>query len=144
LLELVLHRYTRTSTDFFLPGAIPAWVCGLSWGRRWRLILFFGNGFSARKTERERFRTMGLDIRFPIGVLFTLFGLVLTVFGAFSNRGLYERSLGININLLWGVVLLLFGVAMLWLGRRRSVPQVTDETADLPPRPPKKQDAEHN
>ena len=87
---------------------------------------------------------MGLDIRLPIVVLFTLFGLVLTVFGALSNRGLYERSLGININLLWGVVLLVFGMAMLLLGRRRAVPQAMDETADLPPRPPKKQDAVHN
>src|SRR5262245_66385609 len=28
---VVLKRYTRTSTDFFLAGrAIPAWVCGLA------------------------------------------------------------------------------------------------------------------
>ena len=87
---------------------------------------------------------MGLDIRLPIGVLFTIFGLMLTLFGALSNRGLYERSLGVNINLVWGIVLLVFGVIMLLLGRRRTVPRDMDETADLPPRSAKKQDATHN
>lgn len=61
---------------------------------------------------------MGLDIRLPIGLLFSVLGLLLTLFGAFSDRALYERSLGINVNLLWGVVLLAFGVIMLLLGRR--------------------------
>ena len=61
---------------------------------------------------------MGLDIRLPIGMLFTVLGLLLTAFGAFSDRALYERSLGINVNLLWGVVLLAFGIVMLLLGRR--------------------------
>jgi hypothetical protein len=85
---------------------------------------------------------MRLDIRLPIGVLFTLFGIVLTVFGALSNQALYERSLGININLLWGVVLLVFGLGMLLLGRRRAVPLDLEETANLPS-PPQKKDAAH-
>jgi hypothetical protein len=48
---------------------------------------------------------------------------MLVVFGLVSDDAIYARSLGININLRWGVVLLLFGVAMLWLaarGARRS------------------------
>ena len=85
---------------------------------------------------------MRLDIRLPIGVLFTLFGIVLTVFGALSNQALYERSLGININLLWGVVLLVFGLGMLLLGRRRAVPLDLEEIANLPS-PPQKKDAAH-
>ncbi len=52
---------------------------------------------------------MGLDIRLPIGMIFTIFGIMLIVFGAFSNPSLYAQSLGININLIWGVVLLVFG-----------------------------------
>ena len=56
---------------------------------------------------------MNLDIRFPIGLMFTVFGLVLTPFGLVSNRALYEKSLGLNINLWWGLVLLLFGLVML-------------------------------
>jgi len=61
---------------------------------------------------------MGLDIRLPIGAMFTLFGLLLVVYGLASNGSIYERSLGININLWWGAVLLIFGVLMLLLGRR--------------------------
>lgn len=59
---------------------------------------------------------MGLDIRVPIGVLFAILGLMLAIFGAFSDPALYaEHSLGININLMWGLVLLVFGAAMLVL-----------------------------
>jgi hypothetical protein len=61
---------------------------------------------------------MGLDIRLPIGMLFSIFGIMLIVFGVFSNPLLYAQSLGININLLWGAVLLVFGAVMLILGGR--------------------------
>ena len=63
---------------------------------------------------------MGLDIRLPIGFLFSIFGVLLMVFGALSDKAIYERSLGININLEWGVVMLMFGLVMLFLGRRRT------------------------
>ena len=63
---------------------------------------------------------MGLDIRLPIGMLFTVLGILLTLFGAFSDRALYERSLGINVNLRWGLVLLVFGASMLALAWRAS------------------------
>jgi len=33
---------------------------------------------------------------------------------------MYERSLGINVNLWWGIVLLLFGATMLWLARPKN------------------------
>lgn len=58
---------------------------------------------------------MGLDIRLPIGMMFTLLGLMLGITGVVtkSNTGMYERSLGININLVWGAVLLIFGLLML-------------------------------
>jgi uncharacterized membrane protein len=61
---------------------------------------------------------MGLDIRLPIGMLFTIFGIMLIAFGVFSNPALYMQSLGININLNWGVILLIFGLIMLFLGAR--------------------------
>ena len=61
---------------------------------------------------------MGLDIRLPIGFMFTLVGAVLTVFGIFSDRSLYQRSLGFNVNLWWGLVLLVFGLVFLYYGRR--------------------------
>jgi protein-S-isoprenylcysteine O-methyltransferase Ste14 len=61
---------------------------------------------------------MGLDIRLPIGMLFTIFGIMLIIFGVFSNPTLYAQSLGINVNLIWGVVLLVFGAIMFFLGAR--------------------------
>ena len=42
---------------------------------------------------------MGLDIRIPIGLMFTLLGVLLTVYGVFSDKAIYQRSLGINVNL---------------------------------------------
>lgn len=58
---------------------------------------------------------MGLDIRWPIGIMFSLVGVLLIVFGAAtgSNTAMYQHSLGININLYWGIVLLVFGALML-------------------------------
>ena len=62
---------------------------------------------------------MNLDVRIPIGLMFSLFGAVLVIFGVISDQAIYEQhSLGININLGWGVVLLIFGVVMLALARR--------------------------
>jgi hypothetical protein len=63
---------------------------------------------------------MNLDIRLPIGFMFGLFGLILTAYGLFGNPQIYDRSLGINVNLEWGIALILFGAAMLVLGWRHS------------------------
>ncbi|MFZ0827892.1 MAG: hypothetical protein WAO02_10765 [Verrucomicrobiia bacterium] len=54
---------------------------------------------------------MGLDIRWPIGLMFTLIGVLLAGFGVLKASD--STSLGININLRWGLVLLVFGVLML-------------------------------
>jgi hypothetical protein len=63
---------------------------------------------------------MGLDIRTPIGLMFSVFGVILTIYGCLSDRVIYGRSLGININLVWGLALLAFGISMLLLGMRRG------------------------
>jgi hypothetical protein len=63
---------------------------------------------------------MGLDIRLPIGGLFSILGVLLVGYGLVSDSGIYVRSLGININLWWGGALLVFGAVMLVLGRRGS------------------------
>jgi uncharacterized membrane protein YidH (DUF202 family) len=64
---------------------------------------------------------MGLDIRWPIGLMFSLIGVLLTGYGAVNRAGSITRIDGqeININLIWGVVLLVFGALML-LGARRG------------------------
>jgi hypothetical protein len=61
---------------------------------------------------------MRLDVRWPIGGMFTIFGAILTVYGVVSNPAIYEKSLGINVNLWWGLVLLVFGLVMLGLAFR--------------------------
>lgn len=58
---------------------------------------------------------MRLDIRWPIGGLFTITGALLVIYGLVSDPAIYQKSLGINVNLWWGVVLLVFGLAMLLL-----------------------------
>jgi hypothetical protein len=63
---------------------------------------------------------MGLDIRLPIGLLFSLLGLMLVGYGLLSDPSIYARSLGVNINLVWGIVLLVFGASMLALWRRSA------------------------
>ena len=58
---------------------------------------------------------MGLDIRWPIGLMFTLIGILLTGYGLAKSAASSVQVSGqsVNINLCWGVVLLVFGVAML-------------------------------
>jgi hypothetical protein len=61
---------------------------------------------------------MGLDIRLPIGLMFTIFGVLLSGYGIAGDKSIYVRSLGVNINLWWGIVMLAFGLIMLLLGLR--------------------------
>jgi len=58
---------------------------------------------------------IGLDVRLPIGIMFVLMGLTLVLYGWMTNGvpGFYDKSLGININLWWGLVMTIFGGAML-------------------------------
>ncbi len=66
---------------------------------------------------------MNLDIRLPIGLLFATLGGLLILYGLwthFSDPGIYDRSLGLNINLWWGIVMALFSAFMIWLSRRSA------------------------
>jgi hypothetical protein len=63
---------------------------------------------------------MGLDIRLPIGMMFTVIGALLSGYGLVADRRIFDRSLGINVDLIWGGVLLLFGVAFVIAGRRAA------------------------
>jgi hypothetical protein len=61
---------------------------------------------------------MRLDLRLPIGLMFTIFGALLALYGSVSDAAIYTRSLGINVNLWWGLVLLAFGLVMLGFALR--------------------------
>lgn len=57
---------------------------------------------------------MGLDIRYPIGMMFTLIGLLLAGTGLLNGGtvSIAGVDIGVNVNLVWGAVLLLFGILM--------------------------------
>lgn len=63
---------------------------------------------------------MNLDLRFPIGLMFSTFGVLLTIYGLVAkpkiNGKLIEATDQLNINLWWGLVMLVFGLVMLWFG----------------------------
>ena len=60
---------------------------------------------------------MGLDIRIPIGLMFSIFGVLITLFGLFTNsdKAMYVKSLSINMNIWMGITMLIFGLCMLLL-----------------------------
>ena len=66
---------------------------------------------------------MNFDIRIPIGLMFSILGALLFFYGLFSGPEIYARSLGLNVNVAWGAVLLVFGSVMLalsWRAARRT------------------------
>jgi hypothetical protein len=58
---------------------------------------------------------MGLDIKIPIGLMFSIFGVILTIHGLVTggDAAMYEKSLGVNINLWSGIFMMAFGAFML-------------------------------
>ena len=63
-----------------------------------------------------------LDLRLPIGALFSALGIIIGGYGIVTNgnHALYEQSMSININLWWGLVMLIVGVLMFMAGMRAS------------------------
>jgi len=70
---------------------------------------------------------MGLDIRFPIGIILTIYGLVLAIYGVVANPAspvsdpaIAENVVRLNIDMWWGVAMLVFGLFMSALAFRAS------------------------
>ena len=64
---------------------------------------------------------MGLDIRLPLGLIFLIIGAIMAIYGAFTwGNPMYGSSMGINLNVIWGAVMLVFGGLMLALSRRQN------------------------
>ena len=63
-----------------------------------------------------------VDIRIPIGLMFSILGVLITVFGVFtaSDSELYQNSLGVNVNIILGIIMLIFGLLMLFFARRKK------------------------
>ena len=63
-----------------------------------------------------------VDIRIPIGLMFSVLGVLITIFGIVtkSDSSMYQRSLGINVNIIMGVLMLIFGLIMLYISQKRK------------------------
>lgn len=68
-----------------------------------------------------------LDLRLPMGLMFSLVGAMLTIYGlvTWNSEQVVQRSLGININVWWGLALLAFGGAMLGLAKLAATTEKT-------------------
>jgi hypothetical protein len=58
---------------------------------------------------------MNFDLRYPIGLLLTIYGAILVAQGAIVGA----TVLGLNVNAWWGGVMMVCGAATLYLARRR-------------------------
>ena len=83
---------------------------------------------------------MRLDIRLPIGLMFGILGGLLVLFGLIGDKSGLQHSLGINVNLWWGIVMLLFGILMFIFGRRGNA---TAQLAEESPEGRKIEEIEH-
>jgi multisubunit Na+/H+ antiporter MnhG subunit len=64
---------------------------------------------------------MGLDIRIPLGMIFLIIGGIMSLFGFFTRgTALYDRSLGMDVNLTWGLIMFVFGLVMFVVGKRQK------------------------
>lgn len=63
-----------------------------------------------------------VDIRIPIGLMFSVIGVIISILGilTMSNSEMYQKSLGINVNLFMGVLMLIFGLVMLFFAFRKK------------------------
>jgi len=63
-----------------------------------------------------------VDIRIPIGLMFSIFGILITGYGimTISNTEMYQKSLNINMNIAMGVLMLIFGLMMLFFAKRKK------------------------
>jgi len=60
---------------------------------------------------------MGLDVRVPVGLMLVIMGVLLAGYGLAGDASIYAKSLGINVNVIWGSVLLATGAVLLALSR---------------------------
>ena len=59
-------------------------------------------------------------MRLPVGVMFGIMGALLVGYGVLGDQSIYARSLGINVNTIWGGVMIVFAAVLLLLAARRA------------------------
>jgi hypothetical protein len=84
-------------------------------------VVYRPNNGPARPGNLKFEAIMGVDIRLPIGGMFSIFGVLLLVYGIYTrDSDMYARSLDYNVNIWWGLVMLVFGGLMLGFGLRKK------------------------
>jgi hypothetical protein len=76
-----------------------------------------------------------LDLKLPIGWLLSAYGVLLTAYGLLTGKEMYAISLGINLNLAWGLLMIAIGGSFLltaFLKRRKAAASRTES----PTKPP--------
>ena len=65
---------------------------------------------------------MGLDIRIPLGLIFLIIGGIMALYGFITRHAadIYQKSMGINLNLTWGLLMFAFGLIMYLVGKRQK------------------------
>ena len=63
-----------------------------------------------------------VDIRIPIGLMFSILGVIITILGlvTISDSAMYQKSLGINVNIVMGLLMLVFGFIMLYFSMKKK------------------------
>jgi hypothetical protein len=60
------------------------------------------------------------DLRIPLGFLFATLGALLVIAGLIASPESTARGLGLNINIIWGAVMIVFGILCLILAKREA------------------------
>ena len=63
---------------------------------------------------------MQLDVRIPLGLMLAMMGVLLAGYGLVGDASIYVKSLGINVNLVWGSVLIVVAAILLLLAMRKT------------------------
>lgn len=59
-----------------------------------------------------------LDLRRLIGILLTFYGLLITIYGAIRNP--HSTAVSINLDLWWGILVLIVGLIFLLISLRKQ------------------------
>lgn len=70
---------------------------------------------------------MHLDLRYPIGLLLTMYGAILVLEGAMFRA----TVLGLNVNLYWGGFMIVCGLGAIGLARRHHKSQITNHKSQI-------------
>ena len=86
---------------------------------------------ASEQAEKASAAARLFDVRRVIGGLFTVYGVIVTLIGAFDSRAEIDKAQGVRINLWMGLAMLALGLLMLlWLRLNPTPPHTRSEKPD--------------